>query len=187
MSLARDQRASDTLSVSLAGLQAGMAAALFMLAWLGITATWRQSSFWTAENLWASTFYGASAIRSGFSTSTLSGIALYLLVYSTLGGLFAAVVRGKLPRLTLLLAGVAVAAGWYYLSFHVIWHAINPLVSLLHAERPTLLGHVIYGAALAGFPRFLPAAVSRPVPPVEAPAALPPEPEPEPAPHTPEP
>ncbi len=183
MSLARDQRASDTLSVSLAGLQAGMAAALFMLAWLGITATWRQSSFWTAENLWASTFYGASAIRSGFSTSTLSGLALYLLVYSTLGGLFAAAVRGHIPRLQLLLVSVAVAAGWYYLSFHVIWHTVNPLVSLLHAERPTLLGHVIYGATLAGFPRYLPATA---VAPVET-AALAAVAEAEPAPHTPEP
>ena|SRR5690348_11095798 len=160
MGVARDQRATDTLSVSLAGLQAGMAAALFMLAWLGITAAWRQSSFWTAENLWASTFYGASAIRSGFSTSTLSGLALYLLVYSTLGGLFAAVVRGHFPRLRLVLLSVAVAAGWYYLSFHVIWHTVNPLVSLLHAEQPTLLGHVIYGAALAGFPSYLPVATT---------------------------
>jgi hypothetical protein len=185
MEVAREQHTTDTLSVYLAGLQAGMAAALFMLAWLGLAAVWRQSSFWTAENLWASTFYGASAIHRGFSTSTLSGTALYLLVYSTLGGLFAAVVRARLPRLTLLLAGVAVAAGWYYLSFHVIWHTVNPLVSLLHAERPTLLGHVIYGAALAGFPRYLPIAASAPLP--EAAAALPPEPEPEPAPHTPEP
>lgn len=185
MGVAREHQAAETLRVYLAGLQAGMAAALVMLAWLGLSAVWRQSSFWTAENLWASTFYGTSAIRSGFSTSTLSGIALYLLVYSTLGGLFAAVVRAKLPRLTLLLIGVAVAAGWYYLSFHVIWHTINPLVSLLHAERPTLLGHVIYGAALAGFPRYLPVAALAPT--VETPAvAIAAEPEPEPAPHTPE-
>ena len=182
MGVARAPRTTDTLSVCLAGLQAGMAAALFMLAWLGVAAVWRQSSFWTAENLWASTFYGSSAIRSGFATSTLSGIALYLLVYSIFGGLFAAVVRAKLPRPTLLLAGVAVAAGWYYLSFHVIWHAVNPLVSLLHAERPTLLGHVIYGAAVAAFPRYLPGA-----PPAAAPAfVVAPEQEPEPAPHTPE-
>src|SRR5690348_12537790 len=157
MGVARDQRATDTLSVSLAGLQAGMAAVLFMLAWLGITAAWRQSSFWTAENLWASTFYGPSAIHSGFSTSTLSGLALYLLVYSTLGGLFAAVVRAALPRLRLLLVSMAVAAAWYYFSFHFIWHTVNPLVWLLHAEQPTLLGHMIYGAVLARFPSYLPA------------------------------
>jgi hypothetical protein len=152
----RDQRATDMLSVSLAGLQAGMAATLWMLGWLGVSSAWRQSSFWTAENLWASTFHGAAAIHRGFSSSTLSGIALYLLVYSTLGGFFAFATRARLPRLRLILIGVLVAVGWYYLSFHVIWRAVSPLVTLLHAEKATLLGHVIYGAALAQFPRFLP-------------------------------
>lgn len=153
---ARDQRAADPLSISLAGLQAGMAATLWMLAWLGLAAAWRQSSFWTAENLWASTFHGAGAIHRGFSSSTLSGLALYFLVYSTLGALFAFVMRARLPRLRLILMGVLVAVGWYYFSFHLVWRAVSPLVSLLHAEQPTLLGHVIYGAALAQFPRFLP-------------------------------
>src|SRR5579871_2181814 len=186
MGLARDRRVTDTLTVSLAGLQAGMAAVLCMLAWLGIAAAWRQSSFWTAENLWASTFYGASAIRSGFSTSTLSGLALYLLVYSTLGGIFAAAVRGALPRPRLVLAAIVGAAAWYYLSFHVIWHTVNPLVSLLHPEQPTLLGHVLYGAVLGRFPRYLPLATAAAIP-VEA--TVPPElaePQPTPAPNTPE-
>ena len=157
MGVARDRSATDGLSLSLAGLQAGMAAVLLMLAWLGITAAWRQSSFWTAENLWASTFYGPSAIHRGFSTSTLSGLALYLLVYSILGGLFALAVRSRLSRARMVLVSVALAVGWYYLSFHVIWHTVSPLVALLHAERPTLFGHVIYGTAVAQFPRYLPA------------------------------
>lgn len=155
MGVARDQRATDLFSLSLAGLQAGMAAALLMLAWLGITAAWRQSSFWTAENLWASTFYGPSAIHRGFSTSTLSGLALYLLVYSLLGGLFAVALRGTLSRSRMVLVSIALAVGWYYLSFHVIWHTVSPLVALLHSEQPTLFGHVIYGTAVAQFPSYL--------------------------------
>lgn len=167
----RDQRATDALSVSLAGLQAGMAATLWMLAWLGVSSAWRQSSFWTAENLWASTFHGAAAIHRGFSTTTLSGLALYLLVYSTLGGFFALAVRTRVPRLRLMLIGVLAAVGWYYLSFHVIWRTVSPLVTLLHAVQPTLLGHMIYGAALAQFPRFLPAVPTLPsLEPVPVPA-----------------
>lgn len=157
------ERAADTLSMSLAGLQAGMAAVLYMLAWLGLSAAWHQSSFWTAENLWASTFYGGAAIHRGFSVSTLSGLALYLLVYSTLGGLFALAVRGKVPRLRLVLISLLVAVCWYYLSFHWIWRAFSPLVTLLHAEQPTLLGHVIYGAAISQFPRYLPLVAGQPV------------------------
>jgi hypothetical protein len=176
---ARDQRAADPLSISLAGLQAGMAATLWMLAWLGLAATWRQSSFWTAENLWASVFHGAGAIHRGFSSSTLSGLALYFLVYSTLGALFAFVMRGRLPRLRLILIGVLVAVGWYYFSFHLVWRAVSPLVTLLHAEQPTLFGHVIYGAALAQFPRFLPMiAVPRVVETSAVPASVEVRPEP---------
>jgi len=144
------------LGVLLAGLQAGMIAVLWMLAWMGSSSVWQRRSFWTAENLLASAFYGSAAVRQGFSTSTLSGLALYLLVYSVLGCLFAGAVRLKLPPGRLVLASIAIALGWYYLSFHVIWKMLSPLIPLLHAERPTILGHVIYGAVVARFPRYLP-------------------------------
>jgi hypothetical protein len=138
-----------------------MVAALWMLAWLGSSAVWQGRSFWTAENLLASTFYGGSAIRSGFSHHTMSGLALYLIIYSMLGCLVAAVLRWKLHAWPLLMVSVVVALGWYYFSFHVIWKSVSPLIPLLHAERPTILGHVIYGAVLARFPRYLPRPAGR--------------------------
>ena len=156
MDVARDDRAQNLFRTSLAGLQAGMLAALWMLAWMGVSAAWQRSSFWTTENLLASAFYGARAIHTGFAFSTLSGLSLYLIVYSLLGCAFAIVVQTRLPRLRLLLVSVVVAVIWYYLSFDLIWRALSPLVTLLHASRPTLLGHVIYGLLLARFPRYLP-------------------------------
>ncbi|PWU10145.1 MAG: hypothetical protein C5B51_04800 [Terriglobia bacterium] len=155
MEVSIPKAAAGRFSVWLAGLQAGMLAALWMLAWLGSTSVWQRRSFWTAENLLASTFYGGSAVRQGFSTSTVSGLALYLLVYSVLGCLFAAAVRLKLAPMRLLLVSIGVALGWYYLSFHVLWKSLSPLIPLLHAVRPTILGHVIYGAVVARFPRYL--------------------------------
>ena len=156
MAIAREDRTAEGVAAPLAGLQAGMIAALWMLAWMGCSAVWQRSSFWTAENLLASTFYGGSAIHTGFSASTLSGLALYLLLYATLGCVFATIVGRKLPPVQLLLVSVLGAVAWYYLSFHFIWKAVSPLVALLHAERPTMLGHVIYGAILARFPKYLP-------------------------------
>jgi hypothetical protein len=147
--------ANRTPMLMLAGLQAGTVAVLWMLAWMGSSAVWQRRSFWTAENLLASTFYGSASVRAGFSTRTVSGLALYILVYSLLGCLLAAAVRLKLPPGRLLLASIAIAVGWYYLSFHGIWKALSPLIPLLHAERPTILGHVIYGAVVARFPRYL--------------------------------
>src|SRR5689334_23333120 len=87
------------LTAGLAGLQAGMLGVCWMLAWLGISAKWQLRSFWTAENLMASVFYGDRAIRAGFAGRTLSGLALYLLLYSSLGALFAFLVADRLPRL----------------------------------------------------------------------------------------
>jgi len=155
MEVSRRNPDSLPFSIPLAGLEAGMVAALWMLAWMGSNSAWQRRSFWTVENLLASTFYGGSAVRDGFSAETLSGLALYLLIYSSLGCLFAAIFGCKLPPVRLLLASIAAALGWYYLSFPVIWKSFSPLIPLLHAERPTILGHIIYGALLARYPRYL--------------------------------
>jgi len=155
MEVAQTERRADLLSFVFAGLQAGMLGTFWMLALVGTGASWQRSSFWTPENLLASTFYGPGAIKSGFSGSTLSGLALYLLIYSSLGCLFAAAFRSRLPRPALLLAGVLCSVAWYYLSFHGFWRILNPPVALLHAERPVILGHILYGAILARFPKYL--------------------------------
>ena len=61
--------------------------------------------------------------------------------------------------------GIFFALCWYYLAFRVLWKSAIPLVSLLHAERPTLLGHLIYGTFVGRYPAYLP----RPPAPAAAP------------------
>jgi len=162
-------------SLFLAGLQAGMLAVLWMLAWMGLSAVFQRRSFWTSENLLATTFYGGAAVRDGFTASTASGLALYLLVYSTLAGVFAAVVGLRLTPTRLVLASIAAALGWYYISFHVVWKAVSPLVPLLHAVRPNLVGHIIYGVVVARFPKYLPRYASPPISELQPTAAEPSE------------
>ncbi|HEV2446845.1 MAG TPA: DUF6789 family protein [Candidatus Sulfopaludibacter sp.] len=157
-----------TFAPFLAGLQGGMVGVLWMLAWLGVSASWQRRSFWTSENLLASAFYGDAAIRSDFAFSTLSGLALYLLLYSLLGAAFAAAVRERPSQLRTLLLGIAFSLGWYYLSFHWIWRTVSPLVTLLHAERPTVIGHLVYGTFLGRYPRYL-ARTPQPAPVPETP------------------
>jgi hypothetical protein len=141
-----------------------MLGVLWMLAWLGISAAWQQRSFWTTENLMASAFYGRDSIHSGFASQTLAGLALYVALYSLLGALLALVIRDRLPRLRTLLVSIAFAIGWYYLSFHVIWKSIMPLVALLHVERSTVLGHLVYGTILGRYPVYLAAPAAAPEP-----------------------
>jgi hypothetical protein len=149
-------RPAKPLAVFLAGLQAGMIGICWMLAWLGLSAMGQSRSFWTAENLMASVFHGGAAIRRGFGFSTLSGIALYLLVYSLLGAGFAVAVRNRFTGLGTVLVGVLFSVGWYCLWFRALGQTLMPLVWLLHAESSTAFGHVIFGAWLARFPAYLP-------------------------------
>jgi hypothetical protein len=155
-------RPADALSAGLAGLQAGMLGALCMLAWLGIDSSWGRRGFWKDENLFATFFYGDDAIRASFGIRTMPGLALYLIVYSALGCIFALALRNRFLPLRRLLAALIFAMGWFYLSFHLLWKSAMPLVYLLYADRPMIVGHLIYGACLARFPGYLPQAPGRP-------------------------
>ena len=177
MVAAMERRFAKSLSAFLAGLQAGMLGVWWMLAWMGTSAVWQRGSFWTPENLMASVFYGNAAILPGFASSTVSGLALYVLLYSLLGAGFAMAVGSRLPRPRLALASIAFALCWYYVAFHVLAKAVAPPIPLLDAERTTVLGHLIYGAVLARFPIYLPHAADAPVasaPEIESPASEPP-------------
>ena len=102
-----------------------------------------------------------------------SGLALYILLYSLLGALFAVAFGNRLAAVRLTLVGILFGLSWYYLSFRVAGKAAAPLVVLLHAERPTMWGHAIYGALLARYRSYLPREDAREngEPEAEAPAA----------------
>ena len=148
-------RPADPISIFLAGLQAGMIAVCWMLAWFGLSAMTQRRSFWSAENLLATVFHGDAAIRRGFAFSSLSGMALFLLVYSLVGAAFAMLANGRLTGLGTLLLGVACSLAWYTLWFRVLGQTLMPLVWLLHPEKTTALGHVLFGALMARFPVYL--------------------------------
>jgi hypothetical protein len=143
-------------AVFLAGLQAGMIGILAMLVWLGFSAIGQRRSFWTAENLMATVFHGDAAIRRGFGSTTLSGLALYLLIYSLLGALFAMGARNRFTGFGTLLLGMLYSMGWYFLWFRTLGQSLMPLVWLLHAANSTVFGHLIFGASIARFPAYLP-------------------------------
>jgi hypothetical protein len=161
------------VSYALAGLQGGMLGVCWMLAWLGVSASWQRRSFWTTPNLMATAFYGERAIRSGFAARTLSGVALYLVLYSLLGVLFAFLVRDRLPRFRTVLAALVFSVAWYYIAFQIVWRSVLPLVYLLHAARPMLLGHLIYGTFVGRYPNYLPQPHAAEPPAPEAPAQEP--------------
>jgi len=143
-------------SLALAGIQAGTVGALILLGYLALDSAWHRHSVWTVPNLLASTFYGESAYRQGFSAGTSVGVALLLLLYGALGLLFALVVRDHGTRMRVVLAGLIYGTGWFFLSFDILWKHVNPMVQIYSPDRAMLVGHVLYGGVLGrGFPAYL--------------------------------
>jgi len=137
-----------------AGLHAGMLGALWMLLWLGIDSSFSRRGFWYPENLFASFFYGHDAVGARFGSKTTSGLALWLIVYSLLGATFAFVVRDRLRTRRRVLAAILFSLAWFYAAFHGFWKTAMPLVYLLYPESAMVIGHLIYGIVLAGFPGY---------------------------------
>ena len=126
-----------------------------MLGWLALASAFERRSVWSIPNLLASTFYGETALRRDFATSTLSGVALHLLVYAVAGVVFGLLIRDNGNRLRVVLLGMLSGVGLYYLCFGLVWKSVNPLVPLYSPDRPMLLGHLLYGTFLGRFPVYL--------------------------------
>jgi hypothetical protein len=139
----------------LAGLQAGVVAVLILLGWLAIASAWYRRSVWTTANVMATTFYGPAALSRGFTSRTLAGLALYLVLYGTIGALFGLAVQSRGAGLRVTLIGVIVGLSWYYLSYTLVWRNLNPLVTLYTQHGPMMAGHLLYGGFLGRFPRYL--------------------------------
>ena len=150
----QSQTANAKLAAVLAGLEGGMVGVLWMLAWLGLSSVWQQRSFWTPENL-MSTAFDRNASLAGFGWPTCAGLALYVVMYSLLGALFGVIVRDRVPRKRIMLVGVVFSLAWYYFSFRWTFRFALPLVSLLHVERSTMMGHLVFGMMLGRFPIYV--------------------------------
>jgi len=154
--MASGNGAGANRALALAGIQAGVVGALTLLGYLAMDSAWHRRSVWTVPNLLASTFYGESAYRQGFTAKTSAGVALLMVLYGLLGALFALVIRDHGPRLRVVVLGLIYGTGWFFLSFDWLWKHVNPLVALYSPDRAMLIGHLFYGGVLGGrFPPYL--------------------------------
>ena len=145
------KREADSL---LAGLEAGIIAALILLGWLALASAWYGHSIWTAANIMATTFHGEAELGREFTSRTVAGLALYLVLYGIIGALFGLALASRDASLRMTLIGVLVGLGWYYLSFAILWQNIDPLIPLYTHRGPMMAGHALYGGLLGRFPRY---------------------------------
>ncbi len=126
-----------------------------MMAWLAILSLFQGRSIWSMPNLLASTFYGEAALRRGFRWTSLSGVALQLIVSAAAGLLFGFAVSGIADRWRVMLLGLAAGVAWYFLSLGVFWRYVNPMVPLYARGGGMFLAHVGMGIFLGSFPRYV--------------------------------
>ena len=124
----------------LAGLQAGTVGVLVLLGYLMADAAWRRQSVWRVPNLLASALHDDPRIRTAFSFRTVSGLALAIVIYGTLGALVALLTPERLSRLYVLLIAVLAASGWYALSSVFLWGQ-----ALDSSGRALWVAHLLYG------------------------------------------
>jgi hypothetical protein len=150
-------RTHFTLRQTLAGLQAGVVGALFMIVWSMAGSLWSRRSIWTIPNLYASNFYGSRAYTNQFVRSSWSGLALMLAICGLGGilwGLLGSVLWKDERKPLLALFGAMAGLLVYYVLFSAIWRHANPLMFLYSPEPETQIGYVIWGLALARSPVY---------------------------------
>src|SRR4030081_2998029 len=137
-----------------AGVESGVLGGLFMLVWVGLLSLGQGRSIWSIPNLLASTFYGEAALRRGFRWTTLSGVALHLIITATAGLVFGLAVSGIASRSRVMFLGLAFGMTWYFLSLGVFWKHVNPIVPLYGSANGMLLAHLGLGYFLGSFPKY---------------------------------
>ena len=145
---------SRNLRLLLAGLQAGMAGGLLVLIWLAAMSLFYRHTVWWVPNLYASTFFGDTALRENLNKYTWSGMAFLLAQFAGFGALFAVLTRQDRDRLRAVALGILASIGWYYLTFHGLWKTFSPLMLLYSPDRPIFAGHLLFGVWLGRTPLY---------------------------------
>ncbi|MBI2681080.1 MAG: hypothetical protein HYX25_08760 [Candidatus Solibacter usitatus] len=128
----------------LAGLQAGTVGVLVLLGYLMADAVWRRQSVWRVPNLLAAALSDDARVRASFSARTVSGVALAIVIYGTLGALVAVATPQRLSRGSALLIGLLAAAAWLAFSSAFLWGQ-----ALGSSGRALWVAHLLYGGILS--------------------------------------
>jgi len=137
----------------LAGLEAGVLGALFMMLWLMLGSSLTRRSIWEIPNLFATTFYGSRVYQEQYLRTSWSGVAAILAICGLVGMLWGIVWRDDRPAFLPFLGGLTGLAV-YFLVFDLVLQRVNPLVPLYAPLRMIQIGCIIWGLTLAKSPKF---------------------------------
>ena len=133
----------------LAGLQAGTAGGLLMLAYFSLQSAILRQPWWSMANLLGTAIYGQSALWRGLGRATLAGAALQLLIAAAVGilfGVFFSRLRGWTAPLLL---GIATGVACFFFCHDGMFGRISPLIPVYAPRSSTIVGHLLLGLALS--------------------------------------
>jgi len=137
---------------ALAGLQAGVVGAIFMILWTAIGSLWTRRSVWMIPNLYATTFYGSRAYVNGFTRGSWIGVALMVFVCGIGGvvwGLFWSLLGREERRYFLVFFGAIAGLVAYWVLFKLVFRAVSPLIPLYAPDAQIRIGYLVWGITLS--------------------------------------
>jgi len=137
----------------LAGLEAGVLGAVYMMVWLMAGSRLSRRSIWDIPNLFATAFYGPNAYQTQYLRSSWSGVALLLIVCGMGGMLWGLCWRDERQPF-LAFFGAVTGLAVYFVLFDLVWTRTNPLIPLYAPVRLVQIGFMIWGIALARSPKY---------------------------------
>jgi hypothetical protein len=145
-----------SLCYAFAGLETGVLGGLVALAWLVLTSFWQGHSAWAIPALMGSTLGDGGAVGQSFGSIALAGVALQFCAAGILGALFGLAVRERRRFPRLLLLGLLIGLGWFYLLQAMLWRRPwNFVLAPAYSERSMLVACLVFGAFLSTYPRRL--------------------------------
>ena len=132
----------------LAGLDAGVCGALWVLFWLALHGRLSGSLWWSKFNVAASPFFGDRVFSAGLGRVTLAGAALLFVVYSILGAVLGRLTPAppRWPRS--LFVGLTGALLFHLLAQRWGWSLLNPFAPTWFTPQATLPAHLLFGLAM---------------------------------------
>lgn len=160
----------------LAGLEAGVAAAVVMAGYMLVENALFEASPWHAPRLFSLILLGSGATYTSPALLTVVGYSLLLAVSGAQGLLFGLMVPPGVGSIWSANFAVVLSLGWYLLVLRSMVAAWSPYLLFRFSQPWLLLGYFLFGAFFGLYPR-LHYRISRPVPAAE-PAPAPPPAEP---------
>ena len=149
MDIDRRKPAGKSFLDFVVGLEVGVLGGVAMLVWFAAVTPLLGQPWYLLLNLAGARFYAQRHTLLAPGLATFSGAAWIILSAGIVGLLNGVLTPGGR------LFGMAVAAGWYVVSYLFVWKSLAPLILLYAPQAIVMTGFFVYGSVIGWHPWLL--------------------------------